>query len=220
MTMERLIIYGANFIDAVRLVHEINKARPIWRIEGFIDDHPGLAGSTVCGSPVLGNYEFLQVYVKEVPEVCVFNNVNSSIAAHKAVAEKIDRLGVRVPSLIDPAVNTEYVTVGKGAFIPGGSIIGCNTVIGDYVTLRYVVVISHDVKVGDYVFFSPGVVCTSHAVIEPETFLGTCCAIINGAKIGRGSIIGAKALVNKNVRPGAKIIGIPGREKTETFHEK
>jgi sugar O-acyltransferase (sialic acid O-acetyltransferase NeuD family) len=213
MVLEKLIIYGASFIDAVRLVHVINQRQPRWQMIGFIDDDPLRRGSTVWGYPVLGNYEDLQDYLSRAGEVSVFNNVNASITAHKTVAEKIDRLGVRVPSLIHPDVNTEGVTIGRGIFIPDGCIVGCNTVIGDYVTFRYGVVVSHDVRIGNFVFFAPGVVCTSHAVIEPETFLGACCTIVNGVTIGRGSVIGAKTLVNKNVRPNTTIIGIPGREK-------
>jgi len=214
MAIEKLIIYGASFIDAVRLVHAINKRQPRWQMIGFIDDDPLRRGSTVYGYPVLGNYEDLQVYLNRAGEVSVFNNVNASIPAHKAVAEKIDRLGVRVSSLIHPDVNTEGVTIGRGVFIPDGCIVGCNTIIGDYVTFRYGVVVSHDVRIGDYVFFAPGVVYTCRAVNESETFLGACCTIVNGVTIGCGSVIGAKTLVSKNVRPGSTIVGIPGREKT------
>jgi acetyltransferase-like isoleucine patch superfamily enzyme len=119
---------------------------------------------------------------------------------------------VHVPSLIHPDVTTEYVTIGKGAFIPKGCILGCNTVIGDYVTFRYGVIVSHDVMVGDYTFLGPGSVCTSHTVLEPETYLGACSTVINGVTIARGGIVGASTLVNKNVRPGATLIGIPARE--------
>ena len=210
--MKKLLIYGANFIDTIRLVHEINAHEPTWDIVGFIDDNPEIVNARSCEYPVLGNYEYLNEYISRFPDVYVFNNVNSSIANHKLVSERIDALKVQVPSLIHPDINTEYVTIGKGTYIPKGCILGCNTVIGNYVTFRYGVIVSHDVKVGDYTFFGPGSVCTSYTVIEPETYIGACSITINGVTIGGSSIIGASTLVNKDVSSGTTLIGIPARE--------
>lgn len=210
--MKKLLIYGANFVDTIKLVHEINAYEPTWEIIGLIDDNPELVNTRICEHLVLGNHEYLKEYISRFPDVCVFNNVNPSIAIHKLISERIDALHVQVASLIHPDVNTEYVTIGKGAFIPKGCILGCNTVIGDYVTFRYGVTASHDVKIGDYTFIGPGSVCTSHTVIEPETYLGACSTVINGATIGHGSIVGASTLINKNVPSGATVVGIPAHE--------
>lgn len=210
--MKKIVIYGANFVDTIRLVHEINAHEPTWEIAGFIDDNPELVNVRICDYAVLGNYEYLKKNISRFKDIYVFNNVNPSIAIHKLIGTRIDALQAQVPSLIHPDVNTEYVTIGKGAFIPRGCILGCNTTIGDYVTLRYGVIVSHDVKIGDYVFIGPGSVCTSHTVIEPETYIGACSTTINRVTIGRGSVVGASTLVNKNVRPGATVIDIPARE--------
>jgi len=210
--MKRLIIYGAKFVDTVRLVHKINAHKPIWNIEGFIDDDPEYVNTRICNYPVLGNYEFLKEYILRDPDVFVFNNVNPSVAIHKLIGERIDALKVQVPSLVHPDIDTEYVTIGKGVFIPHGCILGCNTVIGDYVTFRYGVIISHDVKIGDYAFIGPGSVCASRTVIERETYLGACATVINGSTLGRGSVVGASTMINKNIRSGATVVGIPARE--------
>ena len=79
-------------------------------------------------------------------------------------------------------------------------------------TCRYGAIVSHDVKIGDYTFIAPGFVCTSHTIIEPETYLGASSTTINGVTIGGGSIVGALTLINKNVHSGATIIGVPARE--------
>jgi sugar O-acyltransferase (sialic acid O-acetyltransferase NeuD family) len=210
--MKKLLIYGANFVDTIRLVHEINSRESTWEIMGFIDDNPAFVNARICDYPVLGNYEYLKEYILRYTDVFVFNNVNPSVAIHKIIGERIDELQAQVPSLVHPDIDTEYVTIGKGVFIPKGCILGCNTVIGNYVTFRYGVIVSHDVKIGDYAFIGPGSVCTSHTVIEPETYLGARSTVINGATIGRGSIVGASTLINKNVRSGATVVGIPARE--------
>ena len=210
--MKKLLIYGASFVDTIRLVHEINADKPTWEIVGFIDDNSEFVNTRICDYPVLGNYEYLKKYISLYPDVLVFNNVNPSIDIHKLIGQRIDALQVQVPSLVHPDVNTEYVTIGKGVFVPKGCILGCNTVIGDYVTFRYGVIVSHDVKIGDYAFLAPGSVCTSHTIIEPEASIGACSTTINGVTIGRGSIVGASTLINKKVRSGATVIGVPARE--------
>jgi sugar O-acyltransferase (sialic acid O-acetyltransferase NeuD family) len=209
--MKKLLIYGATFVDTIRLVHKINAYKPTWEIVGFIDDNPEYVNARICNYPVLGNYEYLKEYILRYPDVYVFNNVNPSIAVHKDVSERVDALQVQVPSLVHPDTDTEHVTIGKGVFIPHGCILGCNTVIGNYVTFRYGVIISHDVKIGDYAFIGPGSVCTSHAVIEPESYIGAHSTIINKAIIGSGSIVGASTLVNKNVGSGSTVVGVPAR---------
>lgn len=210
--MKKLIIYGASFVDTIRVVHTINKHKPTWEIIGFIDDNPQFATTRICGYPILGNYEYLKEYISKSTDIHVFNNVNPSIAIHKLIGNRIDSLQVKVPSLVHPDIDTEYVTIGKGVFIPQGCILGCNTVIGDYVTFRYGAIISHDVTIGNNVFIGPGAVCTSHTVIESEAYLGACSTIINKVILGEGSITGASTLVNKNVPPGATVVGIPARE--------
>jgi sugar O-acyltransferase (sialic acid O-acetyltransferase NeuD family) len=210
--MKKLLVYGANFVDTIRLVHQINMYEPTWEIVGIIDDDLEFVNMRICNYPVLGNYKYMKEYILRYPEVFVFNNVNPSIALHKIIGERIDALEVRVPSLVHPDICTEYVTIGKGAFIPQGCILGCNTVIGNYVTFRYGVIISHDVKIGDYAFIGPGSVCTSDTVIEPEAYLGARSTIINKSNVGRSSIVGALTLVNKDVRPGSTVVGIPAQE--------
>jgi sugar O-acyltransferase (sialic acid O-acetyltransferase NeuD family) len=210
--MEKLIMYGASFVDAIRVVQAINAKTPTWDIVGFIDDNPGITHSGVCNYPILGNYEDLKAYVAKYPDVSVFNNVNPSIAIHKQIGLRLDALHVKVPSLVHPDVDIGYVTIGKGVFVPQGCILGCNAVIGNYVTFRYGVIVSHDVKIDDYVFIGPGSVCTSGAVVGKETYLGACCTVINSARIGENCTVGAATLVNKNIRAGSTVVGVPARE--------
>lgn len=199
-------------MDTIRVVHAINAHKPTWEIIGLVDDNPETVNARICGYPMLGNYDDLKDYTSKVSDIHVFNNVNPSISIHKLIGERIDALQVQVPSLVHPDIDIEYVTIGKGVFIPQGCILGCNTVIGDYVTFRYGVIVSHDVKIGNNVFIGPGAVCTSHTIIEPDAYLGARSIIINKVTIGGGSTVGASTLVNKNVRPGATVVGIPARD--------
>lgn len=48
-------------------------------------------------------------------------------------------------------------------------------------------------------------------IVEEDVWIGVNVTLISGAHIGRGSIIGACALVNKEVPPYAVVAGVPAR---------
>jgi carbonic anhydrase/acetyltransferase-like protein (isoleucine patch superfamily) len=51
------------------------------------------------------------------------------------------------------------------------------------------------------------------AILEDEVLIGIGAVVLNGARIGRGSIVGARALVTEgmDVPPGSLVLGIPGK---------
>lgn len=80
----------------------------------------------------------------------------------------------------------------------------------------------HKVKIGKNV--SIGHCAMIHgAIIDDNCLIGIHSTILNGAKIGKGSIIGACSLVteNKEIPPYSLVIGIPGKiiKQDEKFEE-
>lgn len=56
------------------------------------------------------------------------------------------------------------------------------------------------------------------ALIEDEVMIGMRAVVLNGARVGRGSIIAAGAVVteNANIPPNSLVMGMPGRVRRET----
>lgn len=52
---------------------------------------------------------------------------------------------------------------------------------------------------------------TGDVIIEEDVWIGTRATILAGATLGRGCIVGANALVNKNVPPYAIVVGVPAK---------
>ena len=48
-------------------------------------------------------------------------------------------------------------------------------------------------------------------IFEDDVWVGSCAVILKGVKVGRGSIVAAGALVNKDVPPYTVVGGIPAR---------
>ena len=48
-------------------------------------------------------------------------------------------------------------------------------------------------------------------VIEDDVWLGAHCVVMPGVKVGRGAVVGAGAVVTKDVEPYAVALGVPAR---------
>lgn len=48
-------------------------------------------------------------------------------------------------------------------------------------------------------------------VVEDDASLGSGCVVLGGVTIGRGALVGAGAVVTRDVGPGAVVAGVPAR---------
>jgi acetyltransferase-like isoleucine patch superfamily enzyme len=61
---------------------------------------------------------------------------------------------------------------------------------------------------------------TAPVVIEDDVWIGIGAVILQGVRIGRGSIIGAGAVVNRDVESGTVVAGVPAREIRQRNDDK
>ncbi len=101
-------------------------------------------------------------------------------------------------------------TIGEYCFIDHGHgvVIGETAVIGNRVTLY------HDVTLGGTALEAG----KRHPTLEDEVVVGAGAQVLGPVTIGKGAHIGANAVVVKNVRAGATVVGIPAREVSEAEH--
>jgi sugar O-acyltransferase (sialic acid O-acetyltransferase NeuD family) len=207
--MRDIAIYGSQFPEVVKLVKAINRTAPRWRLLGFIDDRPEAASQSVMGLPVLGGRECLPGLAAR--GAAVFNNVSGRVANARAIAQLVDAQGCELASLVHPAVDLDFVELGRAALLPEGCVVGSRTRIGEHLAARLHAVISHDVVIEDFVFIGPGSVLGSHVHVEEGAFLGAGVTVMTGCRIGRHSVIGAGALVTRDVPPGVTVGGARGQ---------
>lgn len=81
--------------------------------------------------------------------------------------------------------------------------IGKNVFIGQNVSIRD----TH----GDHFVNTPGYKNTSPVEIGDHVWIASDAMIMPGVKIGPGSIVAARALVNKDVPPGTMVAGVPAK---------
>lgn len=92
----------------------------------------------------------------------------------------------------------------------------CPVVIGRQTNLQDGCIVHGDfgfeMIVGDRVTVGHGAILHS-TVIEDECLIGIGAVLLNGSRIGRGSLVAARALVPEGmvVPPGSLVMGIPGK---------
>jgi UDP-2-acetamido-3-amino-2,3-dideoxy-glucuronate N-acetyltransferase len=126
-----------------------------------------------------------------------------------------------------------FVHVCGGAQIGAGCSLGQNVFIGNKVTIGNNVKIQNNVSVYDNVHLESDVFCGPSMVFtnvyNPRSFierkteyrdtkvkrgatLGANCTIVCGVTLGEYSLVGAGAVINKDVKPFALMVGVPAKQ--------
>jgi UDP-2-acetamido-3-amino-2,3-dideoxy-glucuronate N-acetyltransferase len=115
--------------------------------------------------------------------------------------------------------------IGKNVNICDGVFIENDVIVGDNVTIKCGVQLWDGLRVSDNVFIGPNVTFSndkypkskcypdtfSQILIEEGASIGANATILPGVVIGKNSMIGAGAVVTRNVPPYATVIGNPAK---------
>lgn len=117
--------------------------------------------------------------------------------------------------------------IGEGCSLGQNVFVGNKVTIGDNVKVQNNVSVYDNVHLEDDVFCGPSMVFTN--VYNPRSFierkteyldtlvkrgatLGANCTIVCGVTIGEYALVGAGAVVNKDVKPFALMVGVPAKQ--------
>jgi UDP-3-O-[3-hydroxymyristoyl] glucosamine N-acyltransferase len=93
------------------------------------------------------------------------------------------------------------------------------TIVGRGTKIDNLVQIAHNVKIGENCIIVAQTGIAGSAELGRYVVLGGQCAIADHVKIGDGVMAGATTGVNRDIEPGAKILGAPARPIREFFRE-
>lgn len=209
--MKKLIIIGASGFgrEVAWLVERINEKKMTWDLIGFIDDNVDLLGMDINGYKVLGTLSSAIDY-EEAYFVCA---IGASKTREKIISKLKNIIAdVKFATLIDPSVErSQLVTIGEGTIICAHTIMTVNIDIGDHVIINLDCTIGHDAILKDYVTLYPSVNVSGNTVIGYCSELGTGMQIIQGKTVGNYSILGAGAVVVKDIPDKCTAVGSPAK---------
>ncbi len=209
--MKNLIIFGASGFgrEVAWLVERINKVIPTWNLLGFLDDNEAIHGTEINGYRVLGG----TAAVADYPEAFFVCAVGSPKVREKIIGNmKTVNPDVRFATVIDPSVEmSDLVTIGEGTIVCAHTIITVNISIGRHVIINLDCTIGHDAVLQDYVTLYPSVNVSGMTNIGRCSELGTGMQIIQGKTVGEYSVVGAGAVVIKDIPAKCTAVGSPAR---------
>lgn len=205
--MKQLIIIGASGFgrEVAWLVKRINRNNHEWDLLGFIDDNSDIQGCEINGDKVLGTIDCYEKY----PDAYFVCAVGSASVRSKIIGKLS---GCNFATLIDPSVDIDdSAEIGEGTIICAHTILTVNYSIGNHVIINLDCTVGHDAVLNDYVTLYPSVNVSGNTDIGKCVELGTGTQIIQGKKIGENTIVGAGAVVVKDLPENCTAVGSPAK---------
>lgn len=208
--MKKIVIIGAGGFarEVAWLLEEINIVKKDWVLLGFIDEDPKNHGKILNGYPVLGNFDCIRTSYNQLFSICAVGSPN----AKYRLVEKAEMVGLKFVNIIHPGVRlSKFTEIGVGNIICAGSIISTNVTIGNHVSINPSSTVGHDSVIGDYSTILWSVNISGNCKVETGCDIGTNASIIQGIKIGSWSVIGAGAVVVRDIPSNCTAVGIPAK---------
>ena len=211
--MNKLYIIGAGGFgrEVAWLVERINEKTPTWDLQGFIDDNESIHGKVEDDYKVLGGCDYLGKQPEDIWCVCAVG----SARVRKQIIENVSSYkNVHFATLIDPSVMySNRVVIGEGSIVGAGTILTVDIPIGKHEIINLDCTVGHDVVLDDFITVYPSVNISGNVTVGNGSELGTGTQIIQGKNICANSIVGAGALVVKNIEDAGTYVGVPVKAK-------
>lgn len=200
-----------------KVVADILLSGPSGDFQGFLDDDPQRAGTSVLGYPVQG----MDAGMRDIlsgSEIQVLIAIGDNGKREKLAAD-FDRSGVSFGTAIHPAACIgRDVKIREGTVVMAGAVVNSGSRIGQHVIINTGAIVDHDCRVGNFAHLSPAAALAGGVVVEAGAHVGTGAALLPQVRVGRGAVIGAGSVVINDVPAGTTWAGVPAQELGGSSH--
>jgi len=213
-TIDLIAIIGASGHGLV--VADVVRCAGRLRVVGFLDSGKPV-GSGPTGLPILGPGEAVVELAKRHGFAACLVAVGHNEIRRECVAMLLGKMPeLHFATAIHPmAVVAECVEIGEGSVVMAGAVINPGCRIGRHCIVNTGACLDHESVMGDFSSLAPGVVTGGNVLIGEGAAIGLGPSIIHGISIGRETVIGAGAVVVKDVPANVVAMGVPARVTRE-----
>jgi len=207
MSSRSVVIYGASRQGAIvsEIILQANSADVV----GFLDDDKEKIGSSICGIPVLGGFDWVTKNPREGLEAFVAIGNND---ARILLSRRLREAGCYLTNVVHPsAIIMPSVVLGSGVLICAGAILISGTQLEDDTVINTGVAVDHDSLICTGAYLSPGVRTAGCVTVGNGAFVGLGALLGPNVKVGNGAVVGAGSVVLRDIEPDAMVAGTPAR---------
>ena len=183
-----------------------------YKIFGILD-LASQVGNKVMNYEIIGVDADIENFITEGFSFFVTIGQLKSAALRKKLFLRLINLNASIATIISPlAYVSKYSELGMGTVVMHGVTINAGTNIGNNVILNTGCDIEHNSVIGDHCHISTHAVINGDCIIGTEVFIGSNATIINGVSVAGCVVIGAGAVINRNIEGSGIYAGIPAKK--------
>ena len=203
--LNEIVLIGARIDGQAGVVLDALERMGKHKVIGFVDNSPSLQGKKVDGIPVLGSSDDLSTL--DLPTDSVHLSIGDNIARFELYKLLKSRKFKFVRIIHPHATVSQRAVIGEGCFVGARAVISKGVKIGKVSIINTGAILEHDDIIGNAVHIAPGVKTAGRAKVDDYAFLGIGSTILPDIHIGSGSMVGAGAVVTKDVEKKSTMIG-------------
>lgn len=204
-----LILYGAGGIgrEIVSMAESgchAGRDTHMWRVIGFVDDHPEYKGTMIHGVPCFGNLPEA-VAARAGQETWCHIAIGDNAERYKA-AKRVADAGWKAATVIHMSAYVSWeIEMGEGSFVGPHVTISPNVIIGPHTLINTRACIGHHATLGAFSQLSLGASILGHGHIKRGSMVGAHSVVMAGVTVGAWATVAIGTPVLMDVKPGHTI---------------
>lgn len=202
--------FGREVADVVDAINERNGS-PVFDLVGMLDDSPRPLDRERIESRGISYLGTVDAFLA-TPQTLEYVIGIASPRARETIDAKFTGAGLDAAVLVHPETTFgSMIDLGPGSIICAGVRMTTNIRLGRHVHVNINATVGHDSVLEDFTTFNPLASVSGECLIERGASMGVGSSVLQGLSLGRGSFVGAGAVVTRSVPEGLVVKGVPAR---------
>jgi sugar O-acyltransferase (sialic acid O-acetyltransferase NeuD family) len=217
MEQKPIVVYGAGGFarETEWLLHRLNQAGANWQFLGYVVTDLSLVGMRDSASEIIGDESWL--FAQQGISVALgIGHPKYRVAIGRRLEKQFSPQ--YLPALIDPSTiyDERHCEFEQGVIVLAGCTITTNVYLDKFSCINPNCALGHEARIGYGCALNPGACISGGVLLGEGVMVGTGSQILQYLTIGDNAIIGAGAVVTRDVAANETVIGIPARPMSST----